>query len=46
MFFVSVAAKGLSVAVSLLFTTLTERRISVAGKGVNATTGRRLCGSD
>ena len=34
MFFVSVAAKGLSPAVSLLFATLAGKSISVAAKGV------------
>jgi hypothetical protein len=33
-FFVSVAAKGLSHAVSLLFATLARRSISVAAKGL------------
>jgi len=34
LFFVSVASKGLSQAVSLLFATLAGRYISVAGKGL------------
>jgi len=33
-FFVSVASKGVSFAVSLLFATLAERSISVAAKGL------------
>jgi len=36
MFFVSVASKGLSWAVSLLFATLAGRFISVAAKGLKA----------
>ena len=39
MFFVSVASKGLSQAVSLLFATLTGRSISVAAKGLKAIVG-------
>jgi hypothetical protein len=35
-FFVSVASKGFSQGVSLLFATLAGRFISVAGKGVKA----------
>ena len=35
MFFVSVAAKGLSLAVNLLFATLAGRCISVAAKGLS-----------
>jgi hypothetical protein len=38
-FFVSVAAKGLSLAVSLLFATLAGRSISVAAKGLRAIVG-------
>ena len=38
-FFVSVASKGLSQAVSLLFATLAGRSISVAAKGLKATVG-------
>ena len=38
-FFVSVASKGLSPAVSLLFATLAGRSISVAAKGVKAIVG-------
>jgi hypothetical protein len=34
LFFVSVAAKGVSFAVSLLFATLAGRSISVAAKGL------------
>jgi hypothetical protein len=34
MFFVSVASKGLSHAVSLLFATLARRSVSVASKGL------------
>ncbi len=37
MFFVSVASKGLSSAVSLLFATLAGRSISVAAKGLTMT---------
>ena len=40
-FFVSVAAKGLSQAVSLLFATLAARSISVASKGVMGAKCRR-----
>jgi hypothetical protein len=40
-FFVSVAAKGLKQAVSLLFATLAGRYVSVAGKGL-----KRKVGSD
>jgi len=36
MFFLSVAIKGLCLAVSLLFATLAERYINVAAKGVKA----------
>ena len=36
MFFVSVASKGLSCGVSLLFATLAGRSISVAAKGLKA----------
>src|SRR5712692_5141888 len=39
LFFVSVAAKGLSLAVSLLFAKLAERPISVAAKGLKARVG-------
>ena len=39
MFFVSVASKGLSQAVSLLFATLAGRSISVASKGLKAIVG-------
>jgi hypothetical protein len=38
-FFVSVACKGFSLAVSLLFATFGERPISVAAKGLKATMG-------
>jgi hypothetical protein len=38
-FFVSVASKGLSPAVSLLFATLAGRSINVAVKGVKAIVG-------
>jgi hypothetical protein len=38
-FFVSVASKGLSLAVSLLFATLAGRFISVAPKGLKAIVG-------
>src|SRR5713226_568967 len=38
-FFVSVASKGLSQSVSLLFATLAGRSISVAGKGLKAIVG-------
>src|SRR5260370_19565426 len=38
-FFVSVASKGLSQAVSLLFATLARRPISVASKGLKARVG-------
>jgi len=38
-FFVSVASKGLSLAVSLLFATLAGRSISVAAKGLKAMVG-------
>jgi hypothetical protein len=34
LFFVSVAAKGVNFAVSLLFATLAKRSISVAAKGL------------
>ncbi len=37
MFFVSVASKGLSLAVSLLFATLAGRSVSVAAKGLGET---------
>ena len=37
MFFVSVASKGFSFAVSLLFATLARRSISVAAKGLTGT---------
>jgi hypothetical protein len=40
-FFVSVASKGFSYTVSLLFATLTGRSVSVAGKGL-----KRKVGSD
>jgi hypothetical protein len=39
MFFVSVASKGLSYLVSLLFATLAGRFISVASKGLKAVVG-------
>src|SRR5712691_10235944 len=39
LFFVSVASKGLSQAVSLLFATLAGRSISVAAKGLKARVG-------
>jgi hypothetical protein len=39
LFFVSVASKGLSQAVSLLFATLAGRSISVASKGLKAGVG-------
>jgi hypothetical protein len=39
LFFVSVAAKELSEAVSLLFATLAGRFVSVAAKGLNAIVG-------
>jgi hypothetical protein len=39
MFFVSVASKGLSQAVSLLFATLAGTSISVASKGLKAIVG-------
>jgi hypothetical protein len=39
MFFVSIASKGLRLAVSLLFATLAGRSISIAGKGL---TGRLI----
>src|SRR6266852_4307733 len=38
-FFVSVASKGLSLAVSLLFATLAWKPISVAAKGLKASVG-------
>jgi hypothetical protein len=38
-FFVSVASKGLSQAVSLLFATLARRSMSVASKGLKAMVG-------
>ncbi len=41
-FFVSVASKGLSRAVSLLFATLAGRSISVAAKGLKAIVGSDL----
>jgi hypothetical protein len=41
LFFVSVASKGVSFAVSLLFATLAGRAISVAAKGLMGTTCRR-----
>ena len=41
MFFVSVAAEGLSSAVSLLFATLAGRSISVAAKGLTRMNCRR-----
>jgi hypothetical protein len=40
-FFVSVASKGLSYAVSLLFATLAGRYISVAVKGLREEAGRK-----
>ena len=40
MFFVCVASKGLSRAVSLLFSTLVGRSISVAAKGLREIVGR------
>ncbi len=40
LFFASVASKGLSLDVSLLFATLTWRFISVAAKGLKAIVGR------
>ncbi len=39
LFFVSVASKGLSQSVSLLFATLAGRSISVASKGLKARVG-------
>jgi hypothetical protein len=41
MFFVSVASKGLSLAVSLLFATPAGRSISVAAKGVREEEARK-----
>jgi len=40
-FFVSVASKGVSPAVSLLFATLAGQCISVAAKGLTQASGRR-----
>ena len=40
MFFASVASKGLSLAVSLLFATLADRSVSVAAKEFRAIVGR------
>jgi len=46
-FFVSVAAKELASAVSLLFTTLARRFISVAAKGLTRTSvGEKVTGWD
>ena len=42
-FFVSVASKGLSLAVSLLFATLAGRSISVAAKGLKARVDGAQC---
>ena len=42
-FFVSVASKGFSLLVSLLFATLAGRFISVAAKGLKARVGSGPC---